>query len=149
MGALIAAHQLPCLQVSETRLAGLKPALPSLKGPKAAMEPCRPQAATCTGCRCCPHSAEGWHDSCSLKESVQNIDGLLVVPALQEDPELKPLFEKAQKGGMQAVMALMNDQQFLQKIGEKMGDVPEVAAPAGAGPAAAPPEVNNLLDAAK
>ncbi len=50
---------------------------------------------------------------------------------------------------MQAVMALMNDQQFLQKIGEKMGDVPEVAAPAGAGPAAAPPEVNNLLDAAK
>ena len=71
------------------------------------------------------------------------------LPALQEDPELKPLFEKAQKGGMQAVMALMNDQQFLQKIGEKMGDVPEVAIPATAGPAGATPEVNNLLDAAK
>ena len=74
--------------------------------------------------------------------------------ALQEDPELKPLFEKAQKGGMQAVAALMDDQQFLQKIGEKMGDIPEVAAPARAGPAAAAsaaaaPEVNTLLDAAK
>ena len=79
-----------------------------------------------------PHSAEAWH-----------------VPAPQEDPELKPLFEKAQKGGMQAVMALMSDQQFLQKIGEKMGDIPEVAVPTSADPAAAAPEVNNLLDAAK
>ena len=111
--------------------------LQSIKPCAAVTKQRAPRSATCTGCR---------RRHTQLR--------LAILPALQEDPELKPLFEKAQKGGMQAVMALMNDQQFLQKIGEKMGDIPEVAAPAGAGPAAAgpaaaAPEVNNLLDAAK
>ena len=75
----------------------------------------------------------------------------------QEDPELKPMFDKIKEGGMEAMMAAMADPEFLAKIGAKMGDPGATlgngqAAP-GAGAAAPPPaepvEVNDVLDAAR
>ena len=69
--------------------------------------------------------------------------------------------KKAQSGGIGSLMAMMQDTEFLAKIGSKMGDVSAIAG-GGAGPAnqtapppaaAVPPqpqvEINNLLDAAK
>ena len=54
---------------------------------------------------------------------------------------------------MQALMKYWNDPKTLAKIGERMGDVSDVAAPApgpaSAAAAAPAPEINNLLDAAK
>ena len=68
---------------------------------------------------------------------------------LQEDPELKPMFDEIKTGGMAAMMKYMNDPVFLAKIGEKMqGVLPaEAAGPSTA--AAAAPEITNILDAAK
>lgn len=65
---------------------------------------------------------------------------------MQEDPELKPVFDEIKAGGMAAMMKWMNDPGFLAKIGEKMGDV---APPIAAAAPAAPIEVNDILDAAK
>ncbi len=66
---------------------------------------------------------------------------------LQEDPELKPIFEEIQKGGMGAMMKYMNDATFLAKVGEKLGDVPMSAQPSQQQQAA--PEINTLIDAAR
>lgn len=77
---------------------------------------------------------------------------------VQEDPELKPMFEEMQKGGMDAMMKYMNDPKWLAKVGEKLGDPAAMAAAAGgggAGPAAAsrpppaPQEITNIIQAAK
>ena len=85
---------------------------------------------------------------------------------LQNDPDLKPMFEEIEKGGMPALMKFMNDPEWLARVGSKMGDVAEMlaagggagggmgagAAAAGARAAAPPaqiPTVNNLFDAAK
>ena len=73
---------------------------------------------------------------------------------MQEDPELKPMFEEMQKGGMQAMMKYMNDPKWLAKVGEKLGDVDM---PTGAAPAAAPtpqpsttaPNITTLVEAAR
>jgi hypothetical protein len=82
---------------------------------------------------------------------------------LQEDPDLKPMFEAVKSGGMPALMKMMNDKTFLSKIGEKMADVIPSGATAATG--AIPPtaaataagiptqqqslEITNILDAAK
>jgi hypothetical protein len=66
------------------------------------------------------------------------------------------MFEEIAKGGMPALMKVMNDPKWLTKLGERLGDlegmVPEGGAP-GAPPAAAAappmPEVKDLHDAAK
>lgn len=78
---------------------------------------------------------------------------LFTIQLSQEDPELKPMFEAVKTGGMPALMKMMNDKTFLSKIGEKMADVipPDAGAPP---PTAAsiptqPPEITNILDAAK
>lgn len=76
---------------------------------------------------------------------------------LKEDPELKPVFDDIKKGGMMSMMKYMNDQAFLAKISEKMGEIdPALLAGMGAPAAAAvappplpPAEVANILDAAK
>lgn len=84
---------------------------------------------------------------------------------LRNDPDLEPMFEEIEKGGMPALMKFMNDAEWLAKVGSKMGDVAEMlaagggggaaAAAAGRAPAAATgaptqiPTVNNLFDAAK
>ena len=72
--------------------------------------------------------------------------------ALQNDPELKPMFQEMQTGGMGAMMKYWNDPKVLAKIGEKMGQVPSQAAggqsPTAPSPAA-PPDVSSLLDAAR
>lgn len=68
---------------------------------------------------------------------------------MQEDPELKPMFEEIRTGGMAAMMKYMNDPTFLSKIGERLGDaIPGAASPAvdNAAPLA---EITNILDAAK
>ncbi|PNH09850.1 Ankyrin repeat domain-containing protein 2 [Tetrabaena socialis] len=82
--------------------------------------------------------------------------------ALKEDPEFAEYFKEIQKGGMQALMKYYNDPAFLEKLGEKIGDVvpkggggpaAAMAPPPGAmmPPGAAPPapEINNIRDAAK
>jgi len=72
------------------------------------------------------------------------------IASLREDPELAPMFEEMKTGGMAAMMKYMNDQTFLTKIGEKLGDVPMAAsAPPTTAQQAAPPEINNILDAAR
>lgn len=80
---------------------------------------------------------------------------------LQEDPEIMEIINQAKSGGMGGMMQLMQDQAFMQKIGEKMGGMgsggnplaaaaaPSPAAAAAAPPAQALPDINNLLDAAK
>lgn len=73
---------------------------------------------------------------------------------LQEDPELKPMFEEMQKGGMPALMKYMNDPKWLAKVGEKLGDIPQGQQPPPitrqtAPPPNTPPEINTILDAAK
>ncbi|CAD7696592.1 unnamed protein product [Ostreobium quekettii] len=88
--------------------------------------------------------------------------------AIQEDEELKPMFEELKTGGMGAMMKYMRDEGMMRKLAQKMGPPPEflagarapqdgapapAAAPAAAA-AAAPPvapevEINNLVDAAK
>lgn len=71
---------------------------------------------------------------------------------VQNDPELRPMFEEMKTGGMGAMMKYWNDPKVLAKIGEKMGQVPGQAA-GGQSPAApsaaAPPDVSSLLDAAR
>ena len=71
------------------------------------------------------------------------------IASLREDPDLAPMFEEIKTGGMAAMMKYMNDQTFLTKIGEKLGDVPAAAAPPTTAQQAAPPEINNILDAAR
>ena len=71
----------------------------------------------------------------------------------QEDPDLKPMFEEMQQGGMEAMMKYMNNPKWLAKVGEKLGDVDMSggAAPAQATPRPAPQpqEINDILEAAK
>lgn len=88
--------------------------------------------------------------------------------ALQEDEELKPMFDDMRTGGMPAMMKYFNNPEMLRKLGEKLGPIPNVDGPPPAGTdaaAAAPPaaqatspapeappaapEVNDLLDAAR
>lgn len=90
--------------------------------------------------------------------------------ALQEDEELKPMFDEMKTGGMGAMMKYFNNPEMLRKLGEKLGPLPNMDGPPPAGaeagapapaPAAAaaagspppqapaPPEVNDLLDAAR
>ena len=72
---------------------------------------------------------------------------------MQEDPELKPMFEEMQRGGMQAMMKYMNDPKWLAKVGERLGDInmpaggPVQAPPQAAAPKA--PEITNLIEAAR
>mmetsp|Transcript_41314 Transcript_41314/g.106978 ORF Transcript_41314/g.106978 Transcript_41314/m.106978 type:complete len:293 (+) Transcript_41314:91-969(+) len=70
--------------------------------------------------------------------------------ALKDDPQFKDRFAEAEKKGMQGVMELMNDQEFMTALGKKLGPVGPGAA-AAAQPMAPPaePEIENLLDAAK
>ena len=83
-----------------------------------------------------------------MQSMMQNQAFMAKAAALKDDPELKPMFDEIKTGGMGAMMKYMNDPQFLAKIGEKMGDIPEAAAPE---PQAAlqPPEINTILDAAR
>lgn len=85
--------------------------------------------------------------------------------SLRADPDLAPMFEDIQKGGVGALMKYMNDPAWLAKVGSKMGDVAELlqqggGVPGGAGPTAPgagsvprPPvaatTINSLFDAAK
>lgn len=69
------------------------------------------------------------------------------------------MFAEIERGGMPALMKIMNDPKWLSKLGERLGDLPEPAAAAAGGfggPAAAAglasppvPEVKDLHDAAK
>lgn len=75
-------------------------------------------------------------------------------PKKQQDPEFAEMFAEIQKGGMPALMKIMNDPKWLTKLGERLGDIemPAAGEGAGAGPAAAAPpmpEVKDLHDAAK
>lgn len=54
------------------------------------------------------------------------------------------MFEDIQKNGMGAMMKYWNDPNMLAKLGQKIGDVPQVAPQAPA-----EPEINDLLDAAR
>lgn len=73
---------------------------------------------------------------------------------LREDPELKPVFEEIQSGGMAAMMKYMNDPNFLAKIGEKMGDTASLMQNSNAQQNSQvkteqAPEINTVLDAAR
>ena len=67
----------------------------------------------------------------------------------QEDPELRPMFEEMQKGGMQALMKFMNDPKMLAKVGKKLGDINLPVEKAAAPPTQKTPEITNLVEAAK
>lgn len=71
---------------------------------------------------------------------------------LREDPELKPVFEEIQTGGMAAMMKYMNDPNFLAKIGEKMGDAASLMQSPQQNmqpKVEQQPEINTVLDAAR
>ena len=59
---------------------------------------------------------------------------------LQEDPELKPLFERAKSGHPTDLMKMLTDPALTQKVMAKLNGAP--------GPAASgeEPEINNLWD---
>ena len=84
--------------------------------------------------------------------------------SLRSDPDLAPMFEDIQKGGVGALMKYMNDPAWLAKVGSRMGDVTELLAAGGGGaggagggpPPGTPPRppvaatsINSLFDAAK
>lgn len=89
------------------------------------------------------------------------------IRALQEDEELKPMFEDMKTGGMGAMMKYMNNPEMLRKLGQKIGPLPGVPETPDATPATladsqqapppppeavpppAAPEINDLLDAAR
>ena len=71
---------------------------------------------------------------------------------LREDPDLKPVFEEIQTGGMAAMMKYMNDPNFLSKIGEKMGDAASLMQSPQQNmqpKLEQQPEINTVLDAAR
>lgn len=83
--------------------------------------------------------------------------------APQDDPDIAPFFQAVQSGGMAALQSYMANPEFLAKLGNKLGDIdmslPGEGKPAGAAAAATPsanapgapppPEIENLLQAAK
>lgn len=98
-----------------------------------------------------------------LSQMMQSPEMLQKLAQLREDPELKPMFEEMQKGGMGAMMKFMNDPVWLAKVSEKLGDPRAVAAGAAAPtagseaptPAAVskppppPHEITNIIEAAR
>jgi len=69
---------------------------------------------------------------------------------LKQDPELKDAFAEIAAGGQAAMQKYWNDETFLRKVSEKMGDLMPQAAGAGAAPSPQePPDVNSLIDAAR
>ena len=68
---------------------------------------------------------------------------LILQLTLQEDPELKPLFEQAKSGHPTDLMKMLTDPALTQKVMAKLNGAP--------GPAASgeEPEINNLWEAAK
>lgn len=86
---------------------------------------------------------------------------MLFLPMLQEDPEFVEFFKAVETGGAGALQQYMGNPDFLAKLGQRVGDIDlklpgekRPAAPPGsvtAGPpgGAAPPEIENLLQAAK
>eukprot|EP00210_Caulerpa_lentillifera_P000778 g753.t1 len=92
-------------------------------------------------------------------EYMKNEETQKRIRELRDDPELKEKFDEIQKGGLGAMMKAMNDMEFLEKIGRRVGAPPTISqspppvtkeAPV-APPVDAPvlPEINTLLDAAK
>jgi len=83
--------------------------------------------------------------------------------APQGDPDIAPFFQAVQSGGMAALQSYMANPEFLAKLGNKLGDIdmslPGEGKPAGGAAAATPsagapgapppPEIENLLQAAK
>jgi len=99
-----------------------------------------------------------------MQQQMQQMQAVMGNPQLQArlsqlkgDPEFADFFKDIAAGGMQAMMKYYNDPDFLAKLGSKLGDVnmgavtaAPGAPPAGAAPAAAgPPEIKDLLDAAR
>lgn len=94
---------------------------------------------------------------------MQNEDTQKRIKEMREDPELKAKFEEIQKGGFGAMMKAMNDVEFLEKVGRRVGPPPGMTQPPPPPPSTteeAPstptteeqptmPEINTLLDAAK
>lgn len=78
---------------------------------------------------------------------------------LRNDPDMKEFFEAVEAGGPGVVSQYMSNAEFLSKLGEKLGDIDmQLPGDAYAGASAAnqappgaqaPPEVENLLQAAK
>ena len=79
----------------------------------------------------------------------------------QEDPEFVEFFKAVQTGGAGALQQYMGNPEFLAKLGQRVGDIdlklpgekrpaaPPGAVPAGPPGGAAPPDIENLLQAAK
>eukprot|EP00210_Caulerpa_lentillifera_P002097 g2012.t1 len=96
---------------------------------------------------------------------MQNEDTQKRIQEMREDPEFKEKFEEIRKGGIGAMMKAMNDVEFLEKVGKRVGAPPGVTmspqspptAPSEAEDASvisteedsALPEITTLLDAAK
>lgn len=110
----------------------------------------------------------------AMQAMMQNEALQAKLQALRSDPEFAGMFEEIQKGGMGALMKYFNDERVLAKLGERLGDaVPAAAAAAAAGGAGAggaaaaaaarggavsgagmmgagaPPDIDNIWDAAK
>jgi len=66
--------------------------------------------------------------------------------SLASDPELKHVFEAVSREGPTALLKYWNDTELLAKISSKLG---AVAAPSTTTLPTAPPEIKNLLDAAR
>merc|ERR1712008_564561 len=51
------------------------------------------------------------------------------VKALEQDPELAPIFEEIKKNGLEAVMKHCKDEELMLKFSQKMGGLPQELAP--------------------
>lgn len=52
------------------------------------------------------------------------------IKALENDPELAPIFAEIKEGGIEAVMKFWNDEELMLKFSQKMGGLPEELKPA-------------------
>ena len=84
-----------------------------------------------------------------MSAMMQNQQFMAKAAALKDDPDLKPIFDEINTGGMAAMMKYMNDPAFLAKIGEKMGDIEDIAAGQQQQVEAPEPEILSILDAAR
>merc|ERR1719343_1998123 len=84
-----------------------------------------------------PDAMRGWlqtqaiaeHYQKKMKEEGDSGATAERVKALEQDPELAPIFEEIKKNGLEAVMKHCKDEELMLKFSQKMGGLPQELAP--------------------